>query len=118
MKIPAGGAYNEYLSGFDLQEIYGGETMNYTKGEWKVTKWTGHNDIHVSVNEGSYMRFVCNCGNPLADSLPTNPDAEANANLIAASPHMVELILKVVRQNYVFFPEDREEAKTILFSIS
>jgi len=25
MKIPAGGAYNEYLSGLDLQEIYGGK---------------------------------------------------------------------------------------------
>lgn len=56
-----------------------------TKGKWIVTRWDAHSDIHVSVSDGSYMRFVANCGNPKADTLPTNPDAKANAQLIVTA---------------------------------
>jgi len=66
--------------------------MEYTKGGWEVTRWAGHNDIHVSVNEGSYMGFIANCGNPVADTLPTNPEALANAHLIASAPDLYEAL--------------------------
>lgn len=67
----------------------------FTPGKWEVTKWASHPDIHVSVNEGSYMRFIANCGNPIADTLPTNPDAEANAHLIAAAPDMRDALKQI-----------------------
>ena len=67
-----------------------------TQGEWEVTKWASHNDIHISVDEGSYLRFVANCGNPIADTLPTNPDAEANAHLISAAPDMREALVRLL----------------------
>ena len=82
--------------------------MKYTSGKWEVTKWASHNDIHVSVNEGSYMSFVCNCGNPIADSLPTNPDAEANACLIAAAPEMYEALKDLVTK-YIINPGTEHE---------
>jgi len=59
--------------------------MAITKGKWEVTKWVSHDDVHVSIDEGSYMRFICNCGNPVADTLPTNPNAEADANIIVTA---------------------------------
>ena len=70
----------------------------YTPGKWEVTKWASHEDIHVSVNEGHSMRFIANCGNPAADTLPTNPDAEANAHLISSAPDLCEA-LRVTLKN-------------------
>lgn len=70
--------------------------MEYTKGEWEVTKWASHPNIHVSVEDGKGFRFIANCGNPKDDTLPTNPDAEANAHLIAAAPDMYEALKELI----------------------
>ena len=65
--------------------------MDYTygqNGKWEVTKWASHKNIHISVKDehGCDMyRFIANCGNPDPDSLPHNPNAEGNANLIVAA---------------------------------
>ena len=71
--------------------------MEYTKGNWKVTKWASHSDIHISVEDSLGMSFIANCGNPDSEgTLPHNPDAVANANLIALSPRMFELLKRMV----------------------
>lgn len=67
--------------------------MSYTQGEWEVTRWESHKDIHVSAKDawGNYV-FVANCGNPKSDSLPTNENAEDNAKLIASAPELYEAL--------------------------
>lgn len=67
--------------------------MNYTQGEWKVTKWSSHNEIHVSAEYDNNLHFVANCGHTGEDeTLPYNKEAEANAHLISASPDMYEAL--------------------------
>lgn len=67
--------------------------VNYTKGEWKVTRWSSHNEIHVSADDGNNSNFVANCGHTGKDEvLPYNKEAIANANLISASPDMYEAL--------------------------
>jgi len=70
--------------------------MEYTKGKWIVTQWASHNDVHVSSNILiGIPTFIANCGNPGISSLPHNPEALANAHLIAAAPDMYEALKKL-----------------------
>ncbi len=72
--------------------------MNQTFGNWKVIKRSTDKDIHVCAEFADNLTFVCNCGNPDGESLPSNPDAEANARLISASPDMYEALIKLVHK--------------------
>jgi len=61
--------------------------MSYTKGEWEVIEYTTDAEVHVSGN--GY--FIANCGHTGRDErLPYNPNAIANAHLIAAAPDMAQ----------------------------
>jgi hypothetical protein len=61
-----------------LQKVI--DTVSY--GKWEVTKWASHKDIHVSVRDFDNMIFVANFGNPTSNTLPTNPNAEGNAEIV------------------------------------
>ena len=65
--------------------------MNYTKGEWRVTGECFHDNI------GAY-RLVLGANDELIGHLwpNSNPQTEANAQLIAAAPDMYEALKVVV----------------------
>ena len=72
--------------------------MAHTPGEWKVTTWASHNEIHVSSDERSeILTFIASCGNLNSDTLPHNPNALANAHLISASPDMYEALKGILQ---------------------
>ena len=92
--------------------------MNYTKGKWEQSG----SIILVYGEEGG---IICQMAeyrpksglvesHPIEISDPHWGIQIANGNLIVVSPRMIELIAKVVRQDFVLFPEDREETKKIL----
>ena len=62
--------------------------MDYTKGEWKV-----EGDCYIIAGE-EYKHSL------IADVITANDDYEANANLIAKSPQMVELLRRLVNDGW------------------
>ncbi len=60
--------------------------MEYTKGEWKVTRWNSTRGLHIKV--GSVI---------IASIEKITPQNEANAHLIAAAPAMEEALEKLLR---------------------
>ncbi len=93
-------------------------TNNFTygqNGKWEVTKWASHSDIHISVKDeyGNYQ-FVANCGNPQTKSLPHNPNAEGNANLIVSAVNACIKINSINPLAVAKSIEDMHEALTDL----
>lgn len=77
--------------------------MEYTKGEWEVEDW-GHNKVVTIPETGKEICVISK----------HYDNYEANAHLIAKSPQMAEWIVKVARQDFVVFPEDKRAAKEII----
>jgi hypothetical protein len=73
--------------------------MNYTKGDWKVTK--GKENINwIEYSVGIYYGEVCTVRgtiNSMVDWLAPGSQAKDNANLIAASPDIYEALNLVLQ---------------------
>ena len=68
---------------------------DYTKGEWKVTKWLQKYGFNVFSEEGGFVASV-----PMNVGLEhTMIEAEANAHLIAAAPKLYEACKELVKRN-------------------
>ncbi len=71
--------------------------MSHTSGPWKL--WDGHgairnNPIIVDSIPNHEGKFVGNC---ICYVATTNPDCQANADLIAAAPDMLEALRNIVK---------------------
>ena len=67
----------------------------YTRGPWKIFKGLGANKrrpVIVDSITDVDGKFVGNC---ICYAASTNPDAEANARLIAAAPDLLRLLKEV-----------------------
>ena len=77
----------------------------YTKGEWKVRSGYGFYEVAVD------KVWVCQLWSKREEAF-TN--AEANANLIAQSPRMIELLKRLVTISFDTDDENYEELSPIL----
>uniref|UniRef100_A0A6M3JIJ8 Uncharacterized protein n=1 Tax=viral metagenome TaxID=1070528 RepID=A0A6M3JIJ8_9ZZZZ len=66
----------------------------YIKGEWKVEQ-TKFGDWLVVSSETQFLKHTA-----IADISKNNDNAEANANLIALSPRMLELLRRMVEDGW------------------
>jgi len=74
--------------------------MKHTPGEWKVERLGNYLDIRTD----RYSRWVARC--------LVQPEQEANAKLIAASPQMAKLLQRLVNDGWS--ADVSMEAKEIL----
>lgn len=73
----------------------------YTKGDWK----------YDSKSIVACSRIIARVGKV---GQMNDDEDDANAQLIAVSPKMVEWIGKIEKQNFVVFPEDKKRAREII----
>ena len=65
--------------------------MEYTKGDWKITKWNGGHGFNVFGDDG----FVASV--PMSTGLKhTMRECQANAQLIAAAPDLYEALKELL----------------------
>jgi hypothetical protein len=86
--------------------------MSHTPGPWKVYD-RGHNTLHVgTVADGWAYETVCCLYENKADNYDTSPDyqlfenAEANAELIALLPDLLDLAEQMLAEASVEMPSD------------
>ena len=94
--------------------------MEYTKGEWY---WEYNDQMHHNLRaksthpsgteEDKHILFIS--PDFLGEDSLIN---DADAHLIAQSPRMAELIVKIAKQNFVVFPEDKREAIRIIQTLA
>lgn len=91
--------------------------MEYTKGEWKVND-TGGNFLWVESNAVEHV--ICMVLQPgwteIKGANYQYEEAKTNANLIAASPRMAELLQRLVNDGWS--ASISEEAKEILQTLA
>jgi hypothetical protein len=75
--------------------------LNYTKGEWEVMKWLGERRGYnvLSQTNGLIASIPMNVGLE-----HTMVEAQANAQLISASPNMYEALKKI--QEWLMFDKE------------
>ncbi len=78
------------------------QQSEYTKGEWRI-----EGDCYIIAGEKHKNSLI-------ADITTANDDYEANANLIAKSPRMYELIEKMIKQGGYMYGIDVIKAKKLL----
>ena len=84
--------------------------MNYTKGEWKQTKYEGCRHIRIGAVDSS-LGYESDVHIAYVDGAT---ETEANANLIAKSPQMAELLVKLLAIGFNTDDENYDELRPIL----
>ena len=82
---------------------------NHTKGQWTVGKTSNFEYMDIDCN-GQRITSVYT-------GIESNPEAEANAKLIAAAPELLEALVRILEddaENGILSPVDRVIAKTAI----
>jgi len=93
--------------GSAAHENIGDIQMSHTPGPWKIFEgWGADKRRPVIVDSIPDVdgKFVGNC---ICYAASTNPDIEANANLIAAAPEMLEALKMVLQHKRIDDSESR-----------